>query len=686
MKSFGLNKRPDFGVTSPLGEKKQLNVSLIPEAPVVETGKPFNLIMSFDHAPNAYTYWVNPGGPGQSARISWKLPPGFMVGSAEWQTPERSDSSGIVSYVHKGKTFALFTVTPPAGFKSGNPIEISAELDIQVCTARTCTPSKLVVATNLLTAEKTGRITPLLEMVRNSLPSPPEGWEIELENAADRLELVLTPGAEANLQPGEVYFFDSSAQAPLVDSQQPQKFEKVDEKYRLFLPMNANAKTTTKLTGLLHAENGWLANGRKLSAFAINLPLTDAAASSFLDGGSPKTVHDAAMLLLFAFVGGLLLNIMPCVFPVISLKVMGFAKQAHSDRRSVFLHGLAYTAGVLLCFWALAILVVSLGRGWGAQLQSSLFVYALCHLFVIMSLNMAGVFEFGGGAATAGQALSGRVGLKRSFFTGLLATVTSTPCSAPFLGSALAYALSLPPPLAMGVFTLMGFGFAFPYLLLALFPGWLKRLPKPGQWMETFRQAMSFPLFMTAGYMLWTLEGMIDDWRLLMTLFGLVTAAFACWLYGKGQRAAHHARNNARGRVFTSLAAVFLVVGFWLGYPSASSGIEWRDWSPELVRELQNAGKAVMVDFTARWCATCQVNKRVYKDPEIADLLSKKDVVMLKADWTNNDERITRTLKDEFNKAAVPVTALYVPGEDSARLLPELLTTNNMTEELMVLP
>ncbi len=685
MGAFGLNKQNPFGKSAAIASKKQLDVSLIPEAPTIEAGRPFDLIMRFDHAPDSYTYWTNPGGPGQSAKITWKLPPGFMIGSAAWPAPVKSESSGIVSYVYKGKTLALFTVTPPASLRPGDPIEISAELDIQVCTPRTCTPKKYVVAANARAADQTGTITPLLERARNSLPSPVEGWEMTMEKDKGNLALVMTPGPFANTDPGNVYFFDSSDTPPFVDSQKTQLLEKDGNSLRLILPVKDGAHDIQALRGVVSADHGWLADNRQLTNFSLDLPIDISLQEQAFMNGPPKTAHDAAVLLFFAFLGGLLLNVMPCVFPVISLKVMGFAKQAHKDRRAIFLHGLAYAAGVLLCFWALAILVVSLGRGWGAQLQSALFVYALCHLFVIMALNMAGVFEVGSNASAVGQSLSGRVGVKRSFFTGLLATVTSTPCSAPFLGSALAYALSLPAPLALGVFTLMGFGFALPYLALSLFPGWLKRLPKPGQWMETFRQAMSFPLFATAGYMLWTLEGMVDDWRLLMTLFGLVTAAFACWLYGKGQRATH-ARHKHRGHIYAGLAVLFLAAGVWIGWPHDERGLEWREWSPELVRQLQQSGKPVYVDFTARWCATCQVNKRVYSDPEVADLIASKDVVLLKADWTQYDERITDTLKNEFNKAAVPVTALYVPGENEARLLPELLTTANVAEELRELP
>jgi thiol:disulfide interchange protein len=394
--------------------------------------------------------------------------------------------------------------------------------------------------------------------------------------------------------------------------------------------------------------------------------------------------QDVYLVLVFAFLGGLLLNVMPCVFPVIGLKIMGFAKQAHKDRRAIFIHGLAYTAGVLICFWTLSFLVITMGRGWGAQLQSEWFLFALCHVFVIMSMNMAGVFDIGASAAQAGQAAAAHEGVKRSFLTGLLATITSTPCSAPFLGTALAYALSLPALLSLGVFTLMGLGFAFPYLALSLFPNWLKKLPKPGQWMDTFRQAMCFPLFATTAYLFWTMEAMMGEWQFLMLLFGLVLTAMACWLYGRSQRAG--ARSRRAGRTVLSLAGVSLLAGLWLGMPRGSSELQWQEWSPEAVSRLREEGRPVYVDFTARWCATCQVNKRVYLDQAVVDLIKSKNVALLKADWTLYDERITSTLKNEFNKAAVPVTVLYAPGKRRASVLPDILTSGNVGEALATLP
>lgn len=676
-----------FSPAQKMAERRLLDVALIPESSVVGAGQPFTVVVSLRHMGGGYTYWKNPGGPGQGSTINWRLPNGFSVSEPEWPAPEVHTSSGITYYIYKGVVNIPFTVTPPASLPAGSPIEIQADVDTQVCTPRTCTPKKIPAAARMTVGERTGSVNPIVEKARLALPVPPKEWSIEVRPESGTLELRIKPDGPVNPDPGAIYYFDASSPAPIADSQSPQTARRDGDDWVLSIPLRGDIEQATALSGVLWAENGWLAGKRVPDTFTINHSFLEEETLSFMPrSGGPKTSLDTLMLLVFAFLGGLLLNVMPCVFPVISLKVMGFAKQAHKDRRSVFIHGLAYGAGVLICFWVLGILVISLGRGWGAQLQSPLFVFLLCNLFVVMSLNMAGAFEFGTSAANAGHTLQNQDGIKRSFLTGLLATVTSTPCSAPFLGSALAYALSLPAHLALGVFTLMGIGFALPYIALALFPNWLKRLPKPGPWMDTFRQAMSFPLFATCAYMLWTLEAMIDEWRLLMTLFGLVAVAFACWIYGRNQKARHvHGRTGGKWGIPT-LAAFALAFGLWMGWPSAAAGVQWRDWSPELVRSLLAEGKAVYVDFTARWCATCQLNKRVYKDSEITGLFGEKNVTLLKADWTQQDDRITEVLRNEFNKAAVPVTAIYVPGESQARLLPEILTVDTIARELETLP
>ncbi len=681
------------GLDLGLKAKPLLRAALVPETPDIAPGIPFRLVLELDHLDGSYSYWKNPGGPGVGISVAWTLPEGFAISPPEWPTPERYKNGHITSYVLKGKAAVVYTVTPPPGLKEGDLFVLAGRLDGQVCTPRSCNPTRLPLKKELRVGPVRDRgaaapapDSPLAKALAK-LPEPSRGWTFEAERKGDEAVLSMYPGLGANAGLKDVYFFDAALAGPVVDSQRDQVLERDGEVLRLRLPLaKAEGKGVPpdlRLAGVVRAAGGWLADGEGPAGFSLDLPFKGGAGSGAAAAIGRQAGQHVGVILVFAFLGGLLLNVMPCVFPVIGLKIMGFAKQAHKDRRAVFLHGLAYTAGVLICFWTLSFLIITVGRGWGAQLQSDWFLFALCHLFLVMSMNMAGVFEVGAGAAGAGQSLTGREGIKRSFLTGLLATIISTPCSAPFLGTALAYALSLPAFLSLGVFTLMGLGFSFPYLALSLVPGWLKILPKPGPWMETFRQAMSFPLFATTCYLFWTMEAMLDEWRFLMLLLGMVLTAMACWLYGKSQKSA--AKSARAGRIWLAAAGLALLGGVWLGLPKAEKLLEWREWSPETVARLREEGRAVYVDFTARWCATCQVNKRIWEDKDLAALMLDKKVALLKADWTLYDDRITNTLRNEFDKAAVPVNVLYVPGEREGRLLPEILTVGDVTEALRAL-
>jgi thiol:disulfide interchange protein len=380
---------------------------------------------------------------------------------------------------------------------------------------------------------------------------------------------------------------------------------------------------------------------------------------------------------------------MPCVFPVLGIKIMSVVQQAGEDKKQVLLHGMAYTVGILLCFWALGGLVIVLGKTWGFQLQSPGFVYGLCAFFLIFGLNMAGLFEIGASAVGVGANLQAKHGISGSFFSGLLATVVATPCSAPFLGSALGYTVTLPGAQAMLMFTMIGLGLASPFLVLSLVPKLVSALPRPGAWMESFKQGMSFLLFGTVAFLLWVLTGMIEGQPMLFLMFGLVIVALGCWIYGRWSLPHKPAR--------TRLIAVVLALGCMsgglaLGWPQVEEGaadagshveggLTWEAWSPEKEAELRAAGKPVYIDFTAKWCFTCQVNKRVYKDAALAKLIADKKVTLLKADWTNEDPRITKALS-ALGKAAVPVNVLYVAGGKEPVVLPELLSVENVSEAL----
>jgi len=402
---------------------------------------------------------------------------------------------------------------------------------------------------------------------------------------------------------------------------------------------------------------------------------------------APASAAAATLLgtLLSAFIGGLILNLMPCVFPVLGIKIMGFVHQSGADRRKVTMHGLVFAAGVLVSFWVLAavLLVLRAGGehlGWGFQLQSPAFVFGLAAFLFIFGLNMSGVFEFGLAATGVGSSLQNRSGYTGSFFTGVLVTVVSTPCAAPFLAPALGAALTLPPVQSLVLFTTIAAGLALPYLLLSIFPGLVKMLPRPGAWMETFKQVMAFPLYATVAFLLWVLAGQLESDALFAALLGLVLVAMAIWAYG---RWAQHGGSARARRLGLGFAALLLLGGFGLGLPRANhNAIAWREWSPELIADLRARGQVVYVDFTARWCATCKVNKlAVFSSADVARAFETNGVVAVRADWTNRNPAITEALAS-FGRSAVPFNLVYGPASGDPIVLPEVLTAQTVLEAI----
>ena len=378
---------------------------------------------------------------------------------------------------------------------------------------------------------------------------------------------------------------------------------------------------------------------------------------------------------------------------MLGIKILGFVNQSGNDKSKIVKHGLVFTAGVLLSFWALAGALLALRAGgaqlgWGFQLQSPAFVFAMASFLLIFALNLSGLFEIGLSATGVGGSLQMQEGFAGSFFTGALATLVATPCSAPFLAPALGAALSLSAVESILVFTAIAVGLALPYLLLSIFPQAIKLLPRPGAWMETFKQFMAFPLYATVAWLLWVLAGQTkdDDNALLMISFGFVLVAMAAWAYGRFGQAHGKPTRQLFGRVF---AVVLLAGGLYTGWPktaetapAGSYQVTWEKWSPEAIAAAQTAGKFVYVDFTARWCATCQTNKAtIFHSNEVLAALAKDKVVLLKADWTNRDPLITAELA-RWNRSAVPFNLIYAPGKTDPVILPELLTPARMLEAL----
>jgi thiol:disulfide interchange protein len=379
-------------------------------------------------------------------------------------------------------------------------------------------------------------------------------------------------------------------------------------------------------------------------------------------------------IIILAFVGGLILNMMPCVFPVLGIKIMGFVNQATKTTHKATIHGLVFTAGVLISFWTLAGIIIFLraggdALGWGFQLQYPSFVFILTLVFFMFALNLTGLFEIGGTALRIGSFLIKKTSYSGSFLSGILATTIATPCTAPFLASALGAALGLAPLQSLFLFTVIALGFSAPTLVLSALPALIKALPKPGPWMESFKCIMAFPLFATTGYLIWVLGGQVGEYGLLFVLLSLVLVSMGAWIYGRW------ATTKKTRRIAQVFSLGFILGAVWLGYPKTNNDhLLWQQWSPELVRAIRKEGKPVYVDFTARWCATCQTNKAlVLSSQKLLNAFKEKEVILIKADWTKKNPLIAKALT-EFGRSAVPLNLIYLPGKQAPIVLPVILT------------
>jgi thiol:disulfide interchange protein DsbD len=401
----------------------------------------------------------------------------------------------------------------------------------------------------------------------------------------------------------------------------------------------------------------------------------------------PMRVGRLGLALGFAFVGGLLLNLMPCVLPVLSLKVLGFVSHGRASARSAWHHGLAFTVGVLVFFWLLAGTLLALRAGgeqigWGFQLQSPGFVVFLAGLFLLLSLNLFGVFEVGSSLTTLGGVGRSGAGLGYSFWSGALATLVATPCTAPFMGSALGYALAQPAWAALLVFTALGLGMAAPYLLLSRFTGLARFVPKPGPWMETFKQLMGFILMGTVVALAWLLGRQVGADGMAWLLGGLLLVGLGAWTYGRSTSPGAEPRRRLLG---SAVAAILVVAGLALALDEAqatpapdrteaSAGDPWEPFSSQRLAALRAAGTPVFLDFTADWCLTCQVNEQVaFGSGAVFERFRRAGVVAMRADWTRQDAAITRALAG-FGRQGVPLYVLYGPDAGrSPRILPEII-------------
>ncbi len=669
-----------------------VEAELISRHAAFQPGKPIELALRLKIIDHWHTYWQNPGDSGLPTRLTWTLPVGFTAASIEWPHPKRLPLGPLMNFGYEGEVLHLVNVQTPKNFKIGDPITLAAKADWLVC-SDVCIPesANLSITLQSVGAEPLPDIrwVNAFATARAALPAKLENWRMSATAGEGKLVIEFSPRAGVVSPLNDVAFFPSREE--LIANAAPQKLTKTESGYRVEIsmadPINPDLKNAD---GVLVSSGGWgAAHSGKAIAFSAPLTIENASGNSVSrpvavpsppTSSPPTDTLGLFTALLFAFGGGLLLNLMPCVFPVLGIKVMGFARHSLDDASKMRKQGFAFLGGVVVSFWLLAGALIALriageSVGWGFQLQSPMFVSFLAALFMLMALNLSGVFEMGLGvqSSAGGLAAPGRGALIDAFFSGVLATVVATPCTAPMMGAALGFTLSQPAATSLLVFTAIALGMATPVFMLSLMPKWLRYLPRPGAWMDTLKQVLAFPMYATVVWLVWVLGAQIGNDGVARLLFGLTLLSLAAWLYGHWQL--------ARPRSAVIAALLVAIMGLAIAWPEtkpvgstvtrAEEG--WVPFSAKKIAELRAEKKPIFVDFTATWCITCQVNKRVALNREdVIQRFKELGVVRMKADWTVQDPEITRALA-EFGRNGVPLYVFY-PAGGEAMILPEVLT------------
>lgn len=670
-------------------------VQLVAEELTVRPGEPFRVGLRFEMVEGWHVYWKNPGDSGTAPAVTWSLPPGWRAGEIEWPYPARLPVGPFVNFGYEGEILLPVPLEPSgtAPAADSRPLRIEAEASWLVC-KEDCIPERGSFVLDLPLGDGPLEPTRWLELFAATderLPVALAGVEATVTDAGDgTLRVAVTHPPELELDEAEIEFFPATPAT--VEHSAAARIEAAGRRVTLELERSPFAAgEVTELEGVLVARPR---TPHGSGAIALDVHATtagEAAAPAAADLGVGTAMG-------LAFLGGLLLNLMPCVFPVISIKILSLLEDGQ-DREAGRRCGLLFAAGIVVSFWILAGLLLALRAagqavGWGFQLQSPLVLGLLALLFFSLGLSFLGVFEIGTALGGRVASFHQRGGAGGAFLGGMLATLVATPCTAPFMGSAIGFAVVVAPHVAWLVFTALGLGMAAPYAALALSPGALHLLPRPGRWMETLKQLMAFPLFATVLWLLWVLSSQRGSEGVLAVLGALLLAGFAAWVVGRFSGASAWRRSVALGTgALAAAGAIWLVVpGGDEPGPSAremlveTDGIEWIAWSPEVVERLRAEGRAVWVDFTARWCLTCQVNKRVvFGSADVRRSLAQRDVALVRADWTSQDPRITEALAS-FGRSGVPLNVYYPPGPDSEpRVLPALLKPSTVLDTIRAL-
>jgi thiol:disulfide interchange protein DsbD len=660
------------------GATHHVKASLVADSTGIAPGRTIHVALRQQIEPHWHTYWRNSGDSGEPTEIKWDLPGGWQAGGFTWPAPKRLPVGPLMNYGYEGEVLLPMTLTAPASATPGQLVTLKAKARFLVC-AEICVPEdadlSLTLPVGAGPAPAEPQLGALIDKALAQAPKPgllsaafqPKGPSVALAATGAPLKGADLAGA---------YFYPYAA--TVIDHAKPENIERGPD--GLTLTMTAGydfqgGKTPASLAGVL-AVGG---KAYEVSA-APGAPPPGASglgpppAPGGAGGGTDLGLAAAAA---FAFLGGLILNLMPCVFPILAMKAASLAGHG-GEEAGARRQGLAFGAGAVVTFVGLAGLLIALKAagsaiGWGFQLQSPPVVAVLALLMLAVALDLSGVFEVGTSLQGAGSSLASRGGLIGAFFTGLLAVVVAAPCTAPFMGPALGWALTQPAAAALTVFLALGIGFAAPFVAVAFVPGLLARLPRPGPWMDVFRKALAFPMYGAALWLAWVLAQQAGPEDLAKLFAAGVVVALAAWLAGIAQKRA------AMGGKPLSLAASAVVLAVLavaaVAWPQAkASEMPSEPYSPARLVELRASGRPVFVNYTAAWCVSCQVNDKVaISTHAVESAFARHKVAYLKADWTKRDAVIAAELASH-GRAGVPLYLVYGKSGGDGVILPSILT------------
>ncbi|WP_290371798.1 thioredoxin family protein [uncultured Parasutterella sp.] len=642
-------------------------------------GTEFEIGLLLRHDSKWHTYWKSTGDTGLPTRIQWSLPQGWHASEILWPTPDVFKIGDLVNYGYGDEVLLPVRISVPASAKVGSVQDIKAEVSWLMC-ADQCVPGKASLTLAVQVADKDGGATKastLFEASHTAMPSP-------LSDASG----VFDPKTHAvrvtfkSTEPFHHFYVFAEGDDSVVVYGAPQSVSRSADKISVTLQGTDELKAGSQFSGVFAADGGPLKGGWA-GSFSVPLESGTVAAPTVSDD-TPQTGLSSWLAVAMAFIGGLILNVMPCVFPVLSLKILSLVQDR--QRINLPLHGVVFTLGVLLTMLVLAGVLIAvksagISVGWGFQLQSPIFVASLAVIFAAISVNLLGWFEFSCVRVSGGSYSNS---LLNCFATGVLAVVAASPCTAPFMGAALGYALTASIRESIFVFLALGLGMSLPWLVLSLFPVLTAWMPKPGAWMNVFRKLMAIPMLLTMIWLLWVLSQQVSFTALVLYIAAVISLCVCLFLYGKLQFSLLTAKLPI---VLSAACAVLLFAAASSPlFRQPDAAVQAADaWSPQAVENALKAGKPVFVDFTASWCVTCQANKIAVLDREdIRKAFKQHGVVFLVADWTNQNPDITQAL-ESFGRSGVPLYILYSP-DGKTTVLPELLTKNIVIEALDKLP